>query len=204
MIKNLLFDLGGVILDIDRHCAIDALREAGMPHPEELLGDYGQKGPFLALEKGEITVDEFHDQLRPYFTRPVTDEAIDNAFCQFLRGIPVERLRALEELKGKGYKIYLLSNTNALMWNRYIIDEFKKDGHDLDYYFDGIITSYEVKAYKPETAIFKAAERILEIDPAETLFFDDSEANLKGAEALGFNTVLVTPEVGFMDRFGLK
>lgn len=199
-IDNLLFDLGGVILNIDRMQCVEALKKIGMPHPEELLGDYGQKGPFLALERGEITPAEFRTQLRRYFDRPVTDEAIDEAFCRFLTGIPVERLHAIEQLRARGFHTYLLSNTNALMWNRYILPEFTKDGHDINHYFDGIITSFEVKAYKPEAAIFRAAIDRLGIDPKATLFYDDSQANLDGAAQLGFNTALVTDENGFMDQ----
>lgn len=200
MIRNLLFDLGGVIMDIDRMNAVEALRDAGMPHPEELLGDYGQKGPFLALERGEITPAEFHTHLRPYFTRPVTDDAIDDAFCHFLLGIPLERLHALETLRRRGFRVCLLSNTNAVMWHRYILPEFTKDGHDINHYFDGIITSFEVKAYKPEPAIFHAAVDRLGIEPSETLFFDDSQANLDGAATLGFHTALVTDEHPFMNQ----
>lgn len=187
-------------MDIERLECVKALKAIGMPHPEELLGDYGQKGPFLALERGEITPAEFRTRLRRYFDREVTDEAIDEAFCQFLRGIPVERLRALEELRRRGFRIYLLSNTNALMWERYILPEFKKDGHDINYYFDGIITSFEVKAYKPEREIFQAAIDRLGINAGETLFFDDSQANLDGAALLGFKTALVTPDNGFMNQ----
>lgn len=199
-IKNLLFDLGGVIMNIERMNAVNALRLAGMPHPEELLGDYGQKGPFLALERGEITPAQFHEQLRPYFDRPVTDEAIDRAFNKFLTGIPVSRLRDIEELRRRGFRTYLLSNTNAVMWNSYILNDFRKDGHDISHYFDGIITSFEVKAYKPEPAIFRATIDRLGIDPQETLFFDDSQANLDGAARFGFHTALVTPDNGFMNQ----
>ena len=199
-IKNLLFDLGGVIMNINRMNAVNALRQAGMPHPEQLLGDYGQKGPFLALERGEITPAQFHEQLRPYFDRSVTGEEIDRAFIKFLTGIPVERLHDLEQLHREGYHIYLLSNTNPVMWYGYILDEFKKDGHDINYYFDGIITSFEVKAYKPEPAIFEAAINRLGIKPDETLFFDDSQSNLDGAARLGFHTALVTTDNGFMNQ----
>lgn len=199
MIKNLLFDLGGVILDIDRTKAIDALAAIGMRDPGSLLGDYGQKGPFLALERGEITPAQFRDELRRYFDRPVTDEEIDAAFCEFLRGIPTERLHALEELH-KRFRIYLLSNTNALMWYRYILPEFTKDGHDINYYFDGLIASFEVKAYKPEPAIFHATADILGIEPSETLFYDDSQANVDAARREGFHATLVTPECGFMQQ----
>lgn len=201
MIKNLLFDLGGVIMDIERMNAVNALRAAGMRDPEELLGDYGQKGPFLALERGDITPAEFHEQLRPYFDRPVTDREIDDAFCKFLVGIPVERLHALEELKRRGFNLCLLSNTNAVMWDREILAEFRKDGHDINYYFPGgIIASFQVKAYKPEEAIFRATIDRLGIKPEETLFYDDSKANLVGAARLGFHTAHVTPDCGFMDQ----
>lgn len=199
-ITNLLFDLGGVIMDIDRMECIRAFQAIGMPHPEELLGDYGQKGPFLALERGEITPATFRQQLRPYFDRPVTDQAIDQAFCRFLLGIPVHRLRDLEQLRRQGFHTYLLSNTNLLMWQQYILPDFTKDGHDINHYFDGIITSFEVRAYKPEPAIFQAAIDRLGIDPAATLFFDDSQANLDGASALGFHTALVTPRNGFINQ----
>lgn len=201
MIKNLLFDLGGVIMDIDRMSAVKALSEAGMRDPAELLGDYGQRGPFLALERGEITPDQFHEDLSAYFTRPVTDDEIDEAFCQFLQGIPTERLHALEELKRRGFNLCLLSNTNEVMWHRYILREFAKDGHDIDYYFPGgVITSFEVKAYKPEPAIFRETIHRLGILPEETLFYDDSQTNLDGAARLGFHTAHVTPEQGFMDQ----
>ncbi len=203
MIKNLLFDLGGVILDIDRMKAVEALREAGMRNPEELLGDYGQQGPFLALERGEITPAQFRDELRAYFDRPVDDETIDEAFCQFLRGIPPHRLRALEQLHRR-FRIYLLSNTNALMWDRYILPEFTKLGKDIHYYFDGLIASFEVKAYKPEPAIFRAAEQLLGIEPEETLFFDDSQANVEAARRLGFHAALVTPETDFITLIAKK
>lgn len=199
MIKNLLFDLGGVILDIDRTKAVDALSAIGMRNPGELLGDYGQKGPFLALERGEITPAEFRHEIRKYFDRPVSDDEIDAAFCEFLRGIPTARLHALEELHRR-FNIYLLSNTNALMWDRYIIPEFTKDGHDINHYFDGLITSFRVKAYKPEPAIFHAAATQLGIKPDETLFFDDSQANVDAARREGFHAALVTPGNGFMQQ----
>lgn len=188
-------------MDIERMNAVNALRRAGMRNPEELLGDYGQKGPFLALERGEITPDEFHRQLRPYFDRPVTEDEIDAAFCEFLVGIPVERLHALEQLKARGFNLCLLSNTNAVMWYRDILPEFTKDGHDINYYFPGgVITSFEVKAYKPEEAIFRATIERLGIKPEETLFYDDSAKNLEGAARLGFHTAHVTPDHGFMDQ----
>lgn len=198
MIKNLLFDLGGVIMDIRRQRCVDAFRRLGMADPDEFLGEYSQKGPFKLLEEGSVTAAEFRRELRHYLPASVTDAQIDDAFMQFLIGIPVERLRELERLREK-YDLYLLSNTNPIMWNAKIADEFRKDGHDIGYYFKGMVTSFEAKSMKPDPAIFRYAESTLGIRPEETLFFDDSQANVDAARALGFEAALVRPGEEFIN-----
>lgn len=193
MIKNLMFDLGGVIMEIERMNAVKALEALGMRDVDKMLGDYGQTGPFLQLEKGEISPEEFHREIHKLMPAGVTDDQIDEAFEKFLVGIPVERLRKLEELHKK-YNIYLLSNTNKIMWDGFITKEFRKDGHDMSYYFDGTVASFEAKAYKPDAEIFRIAERRFGIKPEETIFFDDSKANCEAAAKLGFRTEWIGPE----------
>ena len=139
MIKNLLFDLGGVIMDIDRLRCVDAYKALGMKNPEEFLGEYSQTGPFGLLESGQITPAQFHEALRPYLPENVTDSQIDTAFCEFLKGIPEHRLEALKALKKK-YKVYILSNTNPIMWYSRIADEFAKQGAGRSAYCDGVVT----------------------------------------------------------------
>ena len=95
--------------------------------------------------------------------------------------------------------MYLLSNTNPIMWDSTIRTEFEKDGHDREYYFDGMVTSFEANSLKPEEKIFRYTADTLGIDPAETLFFDDSQANLDAAAKLGFKTALVAPGTEFVD-----
>lgn len=91
----------------------------------------------------------------------------------------------------------MLSNTNPIMWNATIRDEFMKDGREREDYFDGIVTSFEANALKPEKAIFdKVIERFC-VRPEETLFFDDSQVNLDAAAALGFKTQLIVPGTEF-------
>ena len=177
---------------------VRALETLGMPDAAEMLGEYGQKGPFLALEKGEITPDEFHRQMRPLFNRPVTDDEIDRAFDLFLTGIPVSRLKALRELRRR-YKVYLLSNTNPIMMDGYIAEQFRQEGREMTDYFDGIVTSYEAKCYKPDRAIFDYTCAHCGIEPEETLFFDDSQANVDAARRLGFNAAHVAPGKEFTD-----
>lgn len=185
-------------MDIKRENCVESMRRLGMEHPEEFLGDYGQKGPFLALEKGEITPEEFHSQLRPYLREGVTDAEIDAAFNDFLIGIPVERLRRLELLH-RDHAIYMLSNTNKIMWDSKIADEFRKDGHDRDYYFDGCVTSFDVKCYKPDPAIFEETLRKFGLTAGEVVFFDDSRENCEAAGRLGFKTVWVAPGKEFYE-----
>ena len=177
MIKNLLFDLGGVIIDIKRQDCVDAFEALGLKNADSYFGLYAQTGVFMAIEDGSIGVDEFHRELHAKLPENVTDSQIDEAFQRFITGIPVRRLEALRELRKKGYRLYLLSNTNPVMWDGIIADEFRKEGLQREDYFDGMVTSFEAKAAKPDRAIFDYTCRTLGIKPEETLFFDDSEAN---------------------------
>lgn len=198
MINNLLFDLGGVIMDIKRDNCVKALRDLGFADADKYLGEYAQKGEFGQFEQGRITPDEFRAFIRSNISGEVTDSQIDKAFNEFLIGIPVERLRQLQMLRQR-YNIYLLSNTNVIMWRSKIAEEFRKDGLDVDGYFDGIVTSFEVKALKPDSLIFSYAKYLFNIEPEQTLFLDDSEENLRGAARLGFRTAHVAPGREFID-----
>lgn len=199
MIKNLLFDLGGVIMDIRRSRCVEAFERLGLKQVNELLGEYSQKGVFMQIEDGSISLDEFHNSLRALIPGgKVSDKEIDDAFCQFLVGIPSHRLKALRELH-KRYKIYLLSNTNPIMWNSRIAEEFRQEGLTREDYFDGMVTSFEAKALKPARRIFDLVVERYAIIPEETLFFDDSQANINAAAALGFQTALVAPGTEFIN-----
>ncbi len=198
MIKNLLFDLGGVIMDIRRENCEEAFRQLGMADIGEYLGDYGQKGPFAALEEGKISEEEFRAEVRKHIAREVSDEEIDRAFNRFLTGIPVRRLEELRKLRGK-YKLYMLSNTNSIMWRQDIAKAFRQEGLAVDDYFDGIVTSFEAKCCKPAPGIFNRVVEKFGIRPEETVFFDDSKANVEAAAKLGFATRHVAPGLEFYE-----
>ena len=204
MIKNLLFDLGGVIIDIERQNCVDAFSSLGLQNPGSYFGDYAQTGIFKQIEDGSINVDTFHRELHKVLPDNVSDYQIDNAFQKFITGIPVARLQALRKLRCDGYGIFVLSNTNPIMWRGIIANEFGKEGLRREDYFDGIVTSFDAKALKPDPAIFEYAIENLAIDPAETLFFDDSASNVEAAKALGLNAVHVVPGTEFTDYLPLK
>lgn len=201
VIKNLLFDLGGVIMDIRRENAVAALEDLGLSDANQLLGDYVQSGIFRSLEEGNISPEAFAHAVRNFLPdngRGISDSQINNAFMKFLVGIPVQRLRALEQLH-KSYKIFMLSNTNIIMWEGEIKEDFTVDGHDIDYYFDGIVTSFEAHSVKPDGGIFRYAIEKLGIKPEETLFLDDSKLNTEAASRFGFATLHVPTDTEFYD-----
>ena len=197
-IKNLLFDLGGVIVDAKRDDCVAALTSIGMRDADEMIGLYEQTSAFGSLESGEIGVDEFHTEFRRHFDRPVTDEQIDKAIEAFIPGLPLHRLQALTELR-KRYKTYVLSNTNPILFEGRIAELFKGEGKTIDDYFDGTTTSYKAGACKPRREIFDYAVKTMGIDPAETMFFDDGQGNVDAAIAYGFNAALVPEGGGFVD-----
>ena len=198
-IRNLLFDLGGVIIDIERQRCVDAFEALGLPDAASYFGDYAQTGIFMGIEDGSVTTDEFHAALRDKLPAGTSDYQIDTAFQKFIVGIPLHRLEALRQLRRKGYAIYLLSNTNPIMWRGIIATEFAKEGLRREDYFDGMVTSFEAHSAKPDAGIFRFTEDKLGIEPAETLFFDDSQANVDAARALGFNAVCVLPGTEFTE-----
>jgi len=194
-----MFDLGGVIMDIEKERCIDAFTRLGLPDAAGFFGEYSQKGPFMQIEEGTMSVDAFHDAILAELPVGASSDDVDRAFCEFLIGIPVHRLEALRMLR-KSRKVYMLSNTNPIMWKSKIKAEFEKEGRTREDYFDGIATSFEAKALKPDNAIFRYALEKFGIRAEETLFLDDSQRNLDAAALMGFKTMLVAPGDEFLDR----
>ena len=153
MIRNILFDLGGVIMDIDKNRCVKAFQDMGFAATGEFLGGYAQKGAFADLESGRIDAAVFRRIIRPHLPQGTTDLAIDRAFCEFLVGIPVRRLVALRDLRRQGLGVYMLSNTNPIMWNSKIGEEFGREGLRREDYFDGMVTSFEARVMKPAPEI---------------------------------------------------
>lgn len=192
-VKNIIFDLGGVVIDLERRQAVDALDRLGIKDASALLGEYEQKGPFLMLETGDISSSELYDILLPQCKEGTTCNDIRDAFEQFLRQIPVERLRMIDKLREKGYKLYVLSNTNPIMYNHWIDNAFRGDGKTINDYFHGIVTSFQERMCKPNPDLFKKLVERYGLDPAETIMLDDSEANVKAAESIGLQAERIMP-----------
>ena len=186
MIRNIIFDWGGVLIHLDKTRCTEAFRKLGVEVSDELTNPYGQRADLMDFEKGLMTMEEFHDTVRRIYSPQLTDVQIDNAWNALLLDIPTFKLDMLLELK-KHYRLFLLSNTNALHW----IEgrkRFDYKGYKAEDFFDQIFLSHEIHELKPSAEAFLKVAQMANIKPEETLFIDDLETSCKSAEALGFHT----------------
>ena len=197
--RTIIFDLGGVIINLKKQNCIDAFKSLGYDTIENMLGEYKQGGEFLALEEGRLSPKEWRESVRKNIASPITDQQIDDAFNAFLVDIPVNKLRMLQTLK-KSYRIAMLSNTNKVMFESKIPELFKIDGLTMEDYFDEFFLSYKMGMSKPSEEIFIKVAEDLDINPNEALFIDDSQSNIDAASKLGFQTMLVKPYTDFSDK----
>ena len=116
-IKNIIFDLGGVIINIDRQRCIEAFKAIGVKEVSDYVDDSRQEDIFHELEIGAIRPEEFCEQVRIKSKCNITDQQIAEAWNAMLKDIPVKRLERLLQLRDR-YMIYLLSNTNEIHWKR--------------------------------------------------------------------------------------
>ena len=185
-IKNIVFDLGGVLDDLDFKAAINGLQQAGFANVKEQLMTFNQEGIFQKFELGEISTEEFRTAIRENSTVTLTDEEIDALWNAMLLEIPREKLELILDLRGK-YMVYLLSNTNSIHWDYVCKNAFNYRGFRVNDYFEETFLSYEMHLAKPNKAIFEKVLHDANLLPEETLFIDDSEANCKAAEEVGIH-----------------
>lgn len=186
MIKNIIFDWGGVLIHLDRQRCADVFAKYGVQVGDELTNPYGHRRDLMNFELGLMSVDEFHDTVRRVYGVDLTDAQIDEAWNALLVGIPTYKLDTLLELK-KHYRLFLLSNTNALHWEEGR-KHFEYKGLQMEDYFDQIFLSHEIHELKPSPEIFRKVAETAGIKPEETLFVDDLEVSCQSAEKLGFHT----------------
>ena len=189
-IKNIVFDLGGVLITLDRAEAVNRFKEAGLKNVSELLSAYHQKGIFLELEEGKLSLEEFHEAVRKEAGRFVSNETIDHGWMGFLKELPEYKLTMLEELKQKGYRLYLLSNTNPVIMSWAFSPAFSPQGKCIDEYFDKLYLSYQIGYTKPHPEIFRFMFNDSGMIPSESLFIDDGVANVEMGKQLGMKTYL--------------
>ena len=186
--KNIIFDLGNVVLDIDLNITYNRFKQLGFGEKGNFLSKYNQVGFFNAFEEGRINAQQFVEEVKDRMPEGVKTEEIVNAWNALLLEYQTERIETILKLK-KTHNIYLLSNTNELhvksCENRVPITG------SLQNLFNKVYYSYEMGMSKPNKEIFKALLNDARIKAEETLFLDDSPANVETAKSLGIESWLI-------------
>ena len=191
-IKNIIFDLGGVLVGLDAKRCIAAFRKIGCGVLASYVEEHRTEDLFLDTELGRISEAEFCDEVRRIAITDTPDADIVWAWNQLLTTIPVDKLHRLRQLRASGYRVFLLSNTNIMHWTYCRDHLFTVDGMTADDYFDRIFLSYEMHLAKPSTDIFSQALAQAGIRAEETLFIDDRDENCQAAANIGIDTLLET------------
>lgn len=196
-IKNIVFDLGNVLLDLNLDKTETAFRELLQEEFETAYLKYESNRLFERLEVGRISPFEFIKGMRSATEFPITDDEVIDGWNALLGDMPQSRIDFLKEL-GQNYNIYLLSNTNAIhmMWlDEYLQEHYEMSIQDFTKLFKKHYFSFQVQMRKPDVDIYEHVIQDSGIDPAVSLFIDDREDNIRTAKACGFQTYLHDPRM---------
>ncbi|MBK8710813.1 MAG: HAD family phosphatase [Niastella sp.] len=191
--KNIIFDFGGVLYDIDIPKTIEGFMELGFHDIPERYNQYHADPLFQQLEMGNITEQQFYDALIAISGNTVTAQQIRDAWNAMLLTYRTASLQLLPALQ-KQYRIYLLSNTNQIHYDVFSANITKETGYqNLEMLFHKAYFSHEIHLRKPNADVFEFVLQDAGLKSEETLFIDDSYNNIDAAKALGFKTHLMLP-----------
>jgi glucose-1-phosphatase len=200
-IEAIVFDLGGVIIELDFQRSFDQFAALSGKSIEEVQYGLISSGLLLTYEKGLCSDLEFFEEVKHTFGIKASYAEIEAAFIALLLHIPVERIDLIRRL-AKHYRLFLLSNTNAIHYkavNKILYRDTSCE--DLSHLFETVFLSYEMALAKPGKEIYQEVIRQAKLNPSMTLFLDDNASNLEGASALGIQTALVSPERSILTLF---
>lgn len=199
-IKNIIFDLGNVILNIDVPIASLSFAKLSGKSQSEILQIFKESNLFGQFETGSLSEAEFRNVIRELLKTPdMTDETIDTAWNSLLLDIPPARIELLKALRKK-YRLFMLSNTSSIHINE--VNKILKattGDPSLDVLFDKVYVSYEMGVMKPDPKIYLQVLEEQNLVPEETLFLDDNADNIKAAIPLGIDTILVEAPVTILE-----
>ena len=187
-IKNIIFDLGGVIINLDVPKTYKNFARLGGISERQVISLVESSPLFNDYEKGLISSRTFRTGVKRLLRKNLSDQEIDVAWNSMLLDIPTKRLSLIEELKGK-YNLFVLSNTNDIHIEAF--NEIVDESYDLDKYhqlFDYIYYSYQINKRKPEIEIYRHVLDEQNLVPEETIFFEDNRDNIKAAATLNIHT----------------
>ena len=186
-IKNVIFDLGGVILNLDTDRTYHAFAAISGKNVNDLKSSAASADFFNQFERGTISDSQFRNNICRFLEVQAPDEIIDEAWNAMLLDLPTSRLDLLK-LVGKQFRTFLLSNTNSIHLRSFqLIESVSKQ--PIDTYFEMAYYSHLLNMRKPDQEIYRYVLQANQLEASETLFLDDNLANLQGASAIGIHTV---------------
>jgi putative hydrolase of the HAD superfamily len=203
-IKNIIFDLGGVILNINYQLTNDAFIRLGVKNFNELYSQFHGSSLFNGLETGHVSTEEFLAEMQQHVPEGVTGEQITAAWNAMLLDFPLQRLQLLQQLR-QHYNLYLLSNTNAIhleAFNRLLQES--RGIPSLGSFFDRTYYSHLMGYRKPDKESYLMVMEENGLLPEETLFIDDTLPNIEGAKAVGLQTIHLQAPRTIIDIFQPK
>ena len=191
-VNTIIFDLGGVIINLDYNRTANAFKALGVDEFDVIYSQKKQERLFDDFEKGSVSPEQFRTVLKQYINKPVSDLEIDQAWNAMLLDIPVEKMELLNQLRNK-YRIFLLSNTNiihvkaftAIVENAYGLNAFEK-------VFEKVYYSCFLNMRKPDQEIFELVINENKLNKEETVFIDDSLQHVEGARRTGIHGIHLT------------
>lgn len=200
-INAIIFDLGGVLININYLRTIEKFTALGAELFAAAYSQYNQQETFDAFETGKISVPEFRARVNQYCRTSLTDSQFDEAWNAMLLDLPMSRISQLRQLSQR-YRLFLLSNTNEthIAWFRNYLDTFY--GYDsFTQLFERVYYSHQVGMRKPDREIFEFVLNENNLRGNETLFIDDSPQHIEGALKCGILAVHLQPPKTIIDIF---
>lgn len=193
-IKNIIFDLGGIFINIDFAKTEQAFIDLGITNFSDFFTQHHASELFELLETGKISPSAFCEKFRFETNSRLTDDQIFAAWNALLLDFPKERIHWLQQIRKK-YNIYLFSNTNQIHYDAFMAGFTTQTGFDdLNSFFIKAYYSQKMGLRKPYPEAFLHIINEQNLDPAETLFIDDTKKNIEGAKSVGLQTIhLVHP-----------
>jgi HAD superfamily hydrolase (TIGR01509 family) len=200
-LPNLLFDFGGVILNIEFRRTLEAMRLLNVQGETIPFTQAAQSELFDLMETGRLTPHEFREGLRTHYNLTATDAELDAAWNAMLLDVPAERLALIAELRAQGHQTALLSNTNQIhieAVNLVLKTQYGFE-HGIADVLDRVFYSQEVGLRKPGEEVFQHALREMNWKAEETLFVEDSFQHIETARRLGLRTLFLPPPHTILD-----
>ncbi len=200
-INNIIFDLGKVLLNLDFDASIKAFQKLGLKD-DVLDRQQAYSDPiFYQLEVGKVTPKEFCHGVRRVLNNPdLSDKEIEDAWYAMILNIPSHRVKVVQKLS-KNYNIYLFSNTNQIHIER-LKKVFEKEyGFEFSSLFKKAFYSHEIHERKPDLISYQKVIELSRINPEESIFIDDLEKNIIGAQEAGLKTYWLKDGMEMVDIF---